>query len=108
MSKISFYYSEEDDCWKVERDGQLIEGDISWCVSELIRDNLMYKLGDGDHTHSFDGVLQAIIESPETSDMEGDRNQYSEQELRMIDKLKRTLGEKTNNGNTCGRRGNVV
>ena len=62
--------------------------DIYWHVSELIGDNLFYKFSDGDHGHSFDDVLYKIMEYPETENIEGDRTQYSVQELRIIDKLK--------------------
>ena len=62
--------------------------DIYWEVSELIGDNLFYKFGDGDHGHSFDAVLHKIVENPECDTIEGDRTQYSVQELRIIDKLK--------------------
>ena len=43
------FYSKNDDCWKVNIDGGIVEGDLYWCISEYIQDNLFFKLGDGDH-----------------------------------------------------------
>ena len=85
------YYDEDAGQWKVDIDGRIEEGDIYWCVSEYIKDNLFYRLGDGDHVHFFDGVLEKIIEYPSIENIEGDRTQYSEQELRVIDKLKEKI-----------------
>lgn len=92
------YYSSFEQCWKVNTEAGEQLGDVYWCVSEFIRDNLVYKFSDGDHGHSFDGVLQKILENPKIKNIEGDRNQYSAQELEMIDKLKDKLNEKLNNG----------
>lgn len=87
------FYSDSDNCWKVNIDGVTEEGDLCWCLSEYIHDNLFYKLGDGDHSHSFEGVLEKIVACYQTDNIEGDRQQYSEQELRIIDKLKCMLRE---------------
>ena len=87
------FYSDSDKCWKVNIDGITTEGDLYWCLSEYIQDSLFYKLGDGDHSHSFDGVLEKIVACYQIDNIEGDREQYSEQELRIIDKLKSMLRE---------------
>lgn len=85
------YYDKDLGHWRVNVDGQIEEGDVLWCVCEYIRDSLFYKLGDGDHVHSFEGVLEKIIECSLVENIEGDRTQYSDQELRIIDKLKEKL-----------------
>lgn len=87
------YYSEHKKCWEVKIDNDITEGDIYWCVSEYIQDCLFYKFADGDHAHGFDGVLEKIINNPGIKDIEGDRTQYSKQELRIIDKLKQKISE---------------
>lgn len=92
MSNKSFYLDSEER-WKVNIDGITEEGDLYWCVSEYIRDNLFYKLGDGDHSHHFEGVLEKIVNCYQIDNIEGDRKQYSNQELRIIDKLKSRLRE---------------
>lgn len=87
------FYSYSDKCWKVNIDGVIVEGDINLCLCEYIHDNLFYKLGDGDHSHSFDGVLEKIVACYQIDNIEGEREQYSEQELRIINKLKGMLRE---------------
>ena len=80
------YYLNKEDIWKVEIDVEQTEGDLYWCVSEMIRDSLFYKYADGDHGHYFEEVFIKIMENPEWDGIEGNRSQYSEQELEMIDK----------------------
>ena len=87
------FYSKNDDCWKVNIDGGIVEGDLYWCISEYIQDNLFFKLVDGDHSHSFECVLEKIVACYQIDNIEGDIEQYSEQELIIIDKLKGMLRE---------------
>ena len=81
--KISFSQSDEN----------IFEDDVYWNVSEMIGDNLFYKFSDGDHGHCFEDVLRKILDNQGIKDIEGDRTQYSEQELRIIDKLHVKLGK---------------
>ncbi|MCM1026011.1 MAG: metallophosphoesterase [Roseburia sp.] len=71
------------------------DGDLLYRVSELIQDGLFYKFSDGDHAHGFEGVLEKILENPHASEIEGEKDQYSPQELRMIQKLHEKLTETT-------------
>lgn len=75
-------------------------GSVYWCVSEFINNCLVYKFADGDHGHCFDDVLCKIIDNKEYDDIEGDRNQYSNQELVIIDTLKARLKEVLSDGNS--------
>lgn len=88
------YYSDFEKCWKVTTEYGEEKGDLCWCVSEFIKDNLLYQYSDGDHGHGFEDVLKKILENPDCEDIEGDRGQYSAQELAMMDKLRAKLQSK--------------
>ena len=72
-------------------DGRVEEGPLAWCVAEATRTGLHYRFSDGDHGHSFEEALAKVVDSPGVPGIEGDRGQYSPQELRMIDALHELL-----------------
>lgn len=94
------HYSEKDNCWKVRTRYGNESASVYWCVSEFINNCLVYKFADGDHGRCFDDVLCKIIDNKEYDDIEGDRNQYSNQELVIIDTLKARLKEVLSDGNS--------
>lgn len=67
------------------------DGDILWVCSELAGTSLLYEycLGEQEtHTHGFDGVLRDAYDYAETFSIpERCREQYSAQELDLLDKL---------------------
>ena len=78
--------------WLYSRDPNVFdeEGSIEYVVSEYIQDGLIYEYkinGDYSHEHSFDGVLQAVMDNWETFEIPEDvKDQYSRQELNIISK----------------------
>ena len=47
--------------------------------------------GEMDHTHGFDGVLDAVLQEPEHVDIVTDYGEYSEQEIQMVKGIKRAV-----------------
>lgn len=90
-NSIRPHYDQVAMSWKVKVDGEEIEGSLHNCISKYIGDELVYKLASNDEEYSFDGVLLRIMENPGISNIEGDRDQYSSQEQRIIDKLKEKI-----------------
>lgn len=86
-----------------------MDRDIYWEMSEFIRDNLFYtyhvykdKLISDDlsddtdysHEHTFEAILIAYVLEPEAIYLtDEDKKWYSEQELRILDKLQKSLTE---------------
>lgn len=90
-------YSHEEDCWYVNTPHGIEYGDINYIVSEFCNDGLIYHywIGDNpiehDHTHGFEGVLEAVIRYPETFSIQDFENQYSVQEKRLLLTLQNKL-----------------
>ena len=90
-------YSREEDCWYVNAPHGVVYGDISYVVSEFCGDGLFYHYWIGnnpreqDHTHGFEGVLEAVIQYPESFSIQGFENQYSMQEKRLLLTLQNKL-----------------
>ena len=94
------YYDEENDIWVCEFPDRKItreEGCLEYIVSEFIGDGLgfhYYVNGEVDHEHTFEGVLSNIMYSYETFSITGFEEEYSAQEIRVINKLIEKLKEK--------------
>ena len=88
-------YLSEVKCWDVTIDGRTEQGELSYVLGELCRDGLLYRYNNGKqfhgHSHSFEGVLKALVSFPASFSVEGFENDYSEQELRLISKSKEVL-----------------
>lgn len=86
------YYDSELNLWKVELPDRTEEGSLEYVVAEYIKGGLFYKFNDGDHAHTFDGVLEKVLDNPEIFNIDGYEDQYSKQEFELIrlllDKLK--------------------
>ena len=87
------YYDRRRRIWRVEfpdRDAE--EGDILYVACEFARTGLFFPYNDSvskeqgfhDHSHSFDGVLKALLEDPAGFTIEGFEEYYSEQEKKML------------------------
>ena len=87
------YYDRRRRRWRVEfpdRDAE--EGDILYVACEFARTGLFFPFNDSvskeqgfhDHSHSFDGVLEALLEDPAGFTIEGFEEYYSEQEKKML------------------------
>lgn len=76
-------------------------GCIEYVVSELTRCGLIYHYyldGELTHSHTFEGVLLDVCEYSDTFKLFLDYNEYSEQEIELINKAKE-LGEMNGGGN---------
>lgn len=90
-------YSRSEGCWYVNTPHGVEYGDIHYVVSEFCNDGLIYCywVGDNptehDHTHGFEGVLEAVIKYPESFSIQGFENMYSTQEKRLLTNLQNKL-----------------
>ena len=55
------------------------------------------KFGERVHEHTFAGVLRGLVAAPEVFSVEGFEDEYSEQELKFLKRVKEelTFGRKT-------------
>ena len=108
-SKTSFcpYYDKGTDTWRVDfpdRDSE--EGDLLYVASEYARTGLYYPYNVAvtagkeysGHAHSFEGVIQALLDDPAGFSIAGFEEFYSKQEQEMLldirNKLMNNIGEK--------------
>ena len=91
------YYDEEKHCWHVRfKDRSDEEGDLLYVVSEFIKGSLIYrysvrqtqKHGINGHAHSFEGVLRAVLDDPDSFTIDGFETDYSSQEIEMLKAFK--------------------
>ncbi|WP_276949975.1 hypothetical protein [Enterocloster lavalensis] len=91
-------YNPQKGCYQVVVDGRTEEGDIEYVISEYIYDGLFYRFSMGaeqDHEHSFSGVLRSLLWNPLEFSIAGFEEDYSTQQIRMLDKAKARLSEHT-------------
>ena len=77
-----------------DRDSE--EGDLLYVASEFARTGLYFPYNDtstkdreyNGHAHSFEGVLQALLDDPEGFSIEGLEEYYSAQEREMLEAVK--------------------
>ena len=94
-SKTSFcpYYDKGTDTWRVDfpdRDSE--EGDLLYVASEYARTGLYYPYNVAvtagkeysGHAHSFEGVIQALLDDPAGFSIAGFEEFYSKQEQEML------------------------
>lgn len=79
------------DVWFVDLGESIEIGPLEYVASEYCRDGLFfpYQIGTfsdvaSSHEHSFEAVLQAALDSPETFSIEGYEEYYSHQERRFL------------------------
>ena len=78
--------------WCVQMGYGLESGDVEYIASEFSGTGLIYHFmynGEIDHVHGFDGVLAAVLKDPEHVDIVTQHGEYSEQEIQMIEGVKR-------------------
>ena len=78
--------------WCVQMGYGFESGDVEYIASEFSGTGLIYHFmynGEIDHVHGFDGVLAAVLEDPENVDIVPQEGEYSEQEIKMIEGVKR-------------------
>jgi len=82
----------ETGTWCVQTGHGFESGDIGYVTGEFSGTGLIYhfsKNGVDDHVHGFDAVLEAVLEDPEHTEIINDHGEYSEQEIRMVEGIKR-------------------
>ena len=85
-------WDEEINTWCVQTVHGFECGDIGYVAGEFSGTSLIYhffKNGVEDHVHGFDAVLEAVLEDPEHTEIINDHGEYSEQEIRMVEGIKR-------------------
>lgn len=91
-------YNKKKDCYQVIIDGRKEEGPIEYVISEYIFDGLHYRffIGiDRDHEHTFSEVLSALLFNPNGFSISGFEEDYSAQQIRILEKTKARLLEDT-------------
>lgn len=94
------YYDHETKTWRVkfqERDAE--EGDLLYVVSEFTYSGLYYPYNDkqtcnkeyNGHSHSFEGVIEALLEDPDGFTISGFEEYYSQQEIRLLTAIKEKI-----------------
>lgn len=91
-------YIPEMQCWGVETAHGIETGDISYVVDEFCWDSVIYYFYTDldksypDHVHgSFESVIRALINHPESFSIEGFENLYSLQERRVLMNVKEAI-----------------
>ena len=92
------YYDQKDRCWKVSfRDRDAEEGCLEYVVGEYARAGLYFPYStanalDGNgHSHTFEGVMEALLEDPVDFSIQGYEAFYSQQEIEMLETLQSKL-----------------
>ena len=89
-------------CWKVDfPDGSSEIGDLLYVSCEYLRTCLYFPYDTTEtigkeyhgHSHSFDGVLQALYSDPTGFTIKGHEENYSLQERELLEQLQKKLKE---------------
>ena len=94
------YYDERQDVWKCEfpdRDITEETGSLEYIISEFAWCGLIYHYylnGELDHAHTFEGVLYMVLNEYNNFSLKGYEEEYSEQQIAMINKLIEKLKSK--------------
>ena len=82
----------ETGTWCVQSGHGFESGDIGYVAGEFSGIGLSYhfsKNGVENHVHGFNAVLEAVLEDPEHTEIINDHGECSEQEIRMVEGIKR-------------------
>ena len=94
------YYDESTNTWRVDfpdRDSEF--GDLLYVTCEYVQSSLFYPFHTSatigkkysGHGHSFESVIQALIEDPSGFTIHGFETYYSQQELDLLWLIQRRL-----------------
>ncbi len=87
-------WDEETDTWCVQTVHGFECGDIGFVAGEFSGAGLIYHFyrnGEKDHEHNFNAVLWAVLRDPEHIEIITDYGEYSEQEIHMVQGVKRAV-----------------
>lgn len=94
------YYDHASGHWKLDISGfGTEEGDLLYLCGDYAGTCLYFPYNDkqtkdseySGHAHTFDGVLEALLEDPEYFSIEGFEEYYSEQERQLLCKMQEKL-----------------
>ena len=94
------YYDRGEQTWRVDfPDRASEEGDLLYVASEYARTGLYFPYNDAStagkdysaHSHSFDGVIRALLDDPESFTVKGFEDHYSKQERDMLSAIQQKL-----------------
>ena len=83
--------------WAVDTENGVEKGDLLYVLDRFCHDGLHYSFNTGDypdqpnHAHSFEEVLEAVIDDPENFSIENFLEQYSVQERAFLYNLRDLL-----------------
>ena len=107
INKLIPYYDRRKRRWRVEfTDRAPEEGDLLYVASEYARSGLYFPYNTSQtigkeyngHTHSFQGVLHALLNDPVGFTIAGFEESYSKQEQDFLSALRKKLIEDTYHG----------
>ena len=87
-------YVEEEEEYVVNTSNGVQIGDLYYIVGEFCKDGVLYHYNNKyytdypNHEHSLDGVIEAVIDEPETFSIEKYLDEYSVQERALLYNLK--------------------
>lgn len=91
-------FDEQYGIWVVDTVYGVEYGDASYVAAEFCGKNVIYPFDisssdcrNGDHEHDFDAVIENVLENPLTFSVEQYKEDYSHQELEVLDCLQRSL-----------------
>ena len=96
------FYDELQHTWKVDIPGWGIEeGELLYVIGEYTRSGLWYPFtkakpaegGYQHHEHTFTGIVEALLSDPSDFSVAGFEENYSKQELDLLEKLQTKLLE---------------
>ena len=94
------YFDQERKCWRVRfpnRDDE--EGDLLYVASEFAKTGLYYPYNNkrtmdkeySGHAHTFEGVVEALLDDPDWFSIAGFESSYSEQEIKFLEAIKEQM-----------------
>ncbi len=85
----------DSDIWCVETaHGIESSTDVNYIASEFAGAGLIYHYmynGVMEHTHSFDGILEEVLENPEHIELVTEYGEYSQQQIQMVEGIKNAV-----------------
>ena len=94
------YYDKKACCWRVSfPDRNSEEGDLLYVASEFVKGGLFFPYNNKatrnkeytNHSHYFEGVIQALLDDSDEFSIERFESYYSEQEREFLQAIQRKL-----------------
>ena len=93
------YYDLTNRVWKLDTELGIEEGDAIYIASEYVKGGLIYPFHDEypdketvySHVHDFLSVVEFLLRQPQYFSIVGFEEYYSQQEIELLDELKKKL-----------------